>query len=340
MWDVSRHRRHLDDIDRHFLSQAFRIFLVASALVVTIVGFALHAALYSDGRQVASASGAASAAMARFSAVDQLASAAAHVAAERGLVYTALVSGRPLPDAQRAQLDTHRREAKKAFDGALEQARAPGLAGSGNALLGLTLARDRLDEMRAHASARLNGPHQAADQALARSWFIESSRLLARTEGFVDHLQAVLPGPAGSQGQALLQLQRLALAVAIAAGRERAAVSAALASSSPVPARIPNLDFSDGRRRIEMSWREIRQMADVVAAPELDALIERIERTYFGDIRDARHRLTQLSNSGAMQPSAATAWFERMSAAIDQFVALGRTAGRMAQQRWTQPQLT
>lgn len=259
-----------------------------------------------------------------FRAAVLLLNAAAKLAEERGIVYTALMRGGSLTPQEYVSVWERRASADFILEEALAQVEA-GLGLSRNASMMTNLMERR---------AELEETRKAFDQISISSelpspemWFATSSRLIGAAESLLllVHHKVVNIAPEAKAG---LAIQHYVWIAGEYAGRERALLSGMIAQNKPLES--PTLQYTmKYRNRVLNAWLSAKRVVETLhdhLPSGVMASVSSVDHVYFGDLQERRKELEIASANNQTYPVSAEAWFTTATEAMQPIFQFGELA--------------
>jgi methyl-accepting chemotaxis protein len=255
---------------------------------------------------------------------EQLVTAGAGLAAERGSANGLLANPAAATATAWAQVRERRASAEAALDAALPALRAlaPGRPALAEALAKLDRETAVLAPLRRAAEAGGTAAPTAA------TWFAAASARIDAVMALRRAAEAV--GDATSEARAMVTMRDALAELAEYAGRERGMLNGMIAAGRP-PSGAQLLALGTVRGRVEGAWQRIE--AVLPGAPDAVAsAVGQARLGYLGRFQSsARGPVLDAASAGQPWPMDASAWFTAATTAIDAVLAAGRVAGTAAE---------
>ncbi len=259
----------------------------------------------------------------------ELLEAAKNWARERGATQLLLnAPGAAAADAVAAVM-RYRRDGDAAFAAALTALKAQRYRDANGLLQAAEASLNTVSGARREAEAAWRQARDARDAASIARWAPAMTQMIMASQA----LRAAV-GVADDRSEARLaelrDLKHFLWVVSEFMGRERAGISAAIASGRPLTAReISNLGIFRGR--VEASWDQVRTLVDRPwMSPRLRAQAASVRTSVFDAFEALRSRVYGASIEGQAYPISAQEWFAASTGAIDDVVSLSDAAAAEA----------
>lgn len=309
--------------------------MLIAIVIAFLLGFGSGAFIWRSGQGVQQTQDQRFNVATAYKVTDDLIAAAAHLAQERGLVFTSLQSNKPgTPDVVNA-IRLNRSAANEELERVITAIKS-NFTSRGHLRFAGVIEADlqNIGKLRRSIDGLGEGRVPAG---LASRWFVASSRTIRSCEELLQlmHLGIRTTGT-DPETDVALKIQHIALVMSDLAGRERAFVSGALAKDEPISIHHGSALLAI-RGRVNELWRQIKIITAAHELPqELQTHVDQINVAYFQKLGETKQHIELATATGQPISISAVEWFGQSSDAIDNMVDLGRKAGQFAHKRKAQ----
>jgi len=305
---------------------SIRNLLFAAVAMLSLLALALAGSDFLRSREARDAAERAAAVNAM---ADQLLTAAAVWARERGATTIALNGQAPASSDQIAQIQRFRGEADRAFESAQPMLAAMNFANRDQLLAAARQAHSRIADLRRAADTAMAGAREARDAQVVAQWTPAITALIVASQ----NLRVAAAIDNDTVEARLSQIQDLKHALWTMSeylGRERATLAGVITAGRPISGADASA-LGTLRGRVEAAWDLVQAYAAKASAPaSIAAGVRETREQVFGRFEETRRRVYTAGLAGEAYPIPPAQWFEAATAAIDQVIALSATAGREA----------
>ncbi|MEO3430691.1 histidine kinase dimerization/phospho-acceptor domain-containing protein [Pelagibius sp. CAU 1746] len=262
---------------------------------------------------------------------DLLMKASVNWAFERGLVFTALQSGRAPTSEEERQIGIRRREGSQVIAHFREHAGSDLLRSDAAGFVDRMLsAYAAVEELRREAAGHIDrSPDKAA--AKAEVWFASMTELIMAAR----QLSFALRDKVDRDSDLVRAMRARAAAWDLSefAGRERGLISGIIAAGRPATAEELE-QIGHYRGRIESVLLVVDRIGEAQGLdPEFVDALRRVQKAYRDELARQRRELQSLLVDRSVRPAAARPWFDATTAVIAEAVELQRVASLVSQKQ-------
>jgi methyl-accepting chemotaxis protein len=250
-------------------------------------------------------------------------------AVERGATNGALAAADPVSSDVREIIDSRRTAADRAFADAITSLRDGSEMNNQQQIVSTAERAFRdLQASRGQVDAELAKPKADRNASIVSDWVPTITGLIDKESTLRLMLETLVRPPVARTAQ-LVMLRALAAEMAEYAGRERARLTASIASKRA----LSNADIaavSSGRGHIDLAWSAVnvlRVRSDTPSA--MVAAIDEAENEYFHTYNDLRNQILTAGETGDY-PIDSKEYFRSVTKAINVLLKLATTMGDMA----------